>query len=67
MEKTTRTLSKHIDGHYRLVGIQPGVVVINNQSVDFRTISKARADALFEAGCRYLEKVPTASAKPKAE
>lgn len=49
-----RVLSTHIKGRYRLVGIQPGEMIIKGVKYDFRTISKADADALFASGCRFL-------------
>tara|TARA_R110002096_G_scaffold129211_7_gene277921 strand:+ start:3559 stop:3744 length:186 start_codon:yes stop_codon:yes gene_type:complete len=49
-------LSKKISSHYDLVGITPGEVLINKENIDFRTITKSKADALFKAGCIYLRK-----------
>jgi hypothetical protein len=52
-------LSKKIASHYDLVGITPGEVLINKEKIDFRTISKSKADALFKEGCIYLRKKVT--------
>ena len=49
-------LSKKIAAHYNLVGIVPGEVKIDGETIDFRTISKAKADTLFNKGCPYLKK-----------
>lgn len=54
-----RKLSKHIDSHYKLVGVQPGEVIIGKVKYDFRTITKEQADKLFETerGKKYLQKI----------
>ena len=48
-------LSAHIADDYTLLGLEPGEIIIYGERVDFRTISKAKADALFAKGCRYLK------------
>ena len=58
-------LSKKIAANYDLIGIVPGEVIIGGVSVDFRTISKDKADALFKNGCRYLRKKEKPKRPPK--
>tara|TARA_R110001592_G_scaffold74779_5_gene226869 strand:- start:1770 stop:1949 length:180 start_codon:yes stop_codon:yes gene_type:complete len=48
--------SPHISKHYSLIGIKPGVVIFKGEKLDFRTISKERADRAYAAGCHYLRK-----------
>lgn len=49
-------LSAHIADDYTLAGIEPGEVIIYGERIDFRTLSKAKADELYKKGCRYLKK-----------
>lgn len=52
-----RTISPHIKDRFKLVGIQPGEVVINGVKHDFRTITAAEADKLYLAGYPRLKPV----------
>jgi len=56
-------LSPHISEHYTLQGIKPGVLIFKGQRLDFRTITKERADRAFANGCSYLRK----KRKPKED
>jgi hypothetical protein len=49
-------LSADIANDYILLGVEPGEMILYGERVDFRTISKAQAEALYAKGCRYLKK-----------
>jgi hypothetical protein len=59
----TAEASKALDGHYKVVGIQPGrVATLTHRTVDLRTIDLATAHELFKSGkFPYLEKVSQAN------
>lgn len=61
-------MKKGIEGRYRIVGVKPGVIVSHKHgTIDLRTLTLAKADELYKAGFRYLEKIelPQAEAKSK--
>lgn len=54
-----RTLSKHLEGKYVMVGVQPGEIAYgpNRQIIDTRSCTAKEAEAAVKAGCRYIKKV----------
>jgi hypothetical protein len=56
-------LSPHISKYYSLIGIKPGVLIFKGEKLDFRSISKERADRAYAEGCQYLRK----KRKPKED
>ncbi|SDK35210.1 hypothetical protein SAMN05421823_102531 [Catalinimonas alkaloidigena] len=57
--KPVPTPSSALEGKFEVVGIVPGKVMIDGQTVDFTTISLTKAEALYnrKGGCRYLKKM----------
>jgi len=49
-------ISAHIKDHYSVVKVLPGVMIFKGETIDLRTISKAKADEIYEAGFKYLKK-----------
>lgn len=67
-KKTPAKPSPAIDGKFKVVGVEPGIIVTKKfGDVDLRTVSLEQADLLVKAGFRYLEKVEgkTAAAEKK--
>lgn len=51
------SLSKHINKHYKLVGLEPGIIFRNGTKYDLRTISKQKADQLIASGFQNLKPI----------
>lgn len=56
--KAKWTISPAIAGHYKVVNTDSPILHSKIGDIDFRKISLEVADKLFEAGTRYLQKVP---------
>lgn len=69
MDNEVRKISKHIENHYELIGLQPGEVIIGGMLYDFRKISKAAADVLYatDNGKKYLKKIESKASTAKAD
>jgi len=47
--------SPHIKGHYTVVKVVPGEIILRGQLVDLRSIKLEKARELFQEGFRYLK------------
>ncbi len=50
---------------FELVGIQPGKIIFEGKSYDFRKMSAKTADALVQKGCKYIKRKEKAIAAEK--
>lgn len=54
--KEKRELDSRLSGKFELNGIAPGKIIFKKRTYDFRSMDVKTADALVEAGCRYISK-----------
>ena len=47
--------SPHIKGHYTVVKVVPGEIIVRGKMIDLRTIKLDTARELFQNGFRYLK------------
>jgi hypothetical protein len=47
--------SPHLNGKFEVIGVLPGEVVFNKETVDLRIITAEKADELLKAGFPYLK------------
>ena len=67
-KKETPKLSPVLEGKFEAVGVQPGIVAGKKfGTVDLRTISLEKAEALVKEGFPYLKKIEKQSKSEAAE
>ena len=66
MSEVKNTAWEGLKGKFEIVGVVPGIVVVNSKEYDLRTISADEAKHLLDVGCPFIKVVANQGSKGTA-